>query len=224
MTMMHAAHPAPERLAALAGGDADALADRELTSHVKGCVTCDRQVLELNSIQAALADLPDLTPSRPLQLIPPVSEPVRPSGWRLAFRRAFAPIAVAGLALVLVGGLGVAGQLGSTDPVSFVRQLTSPMSAGQQLAPEEPAAAPPADNSGTGPAGGDGETGFLPTTPEPDVNSESLGNQPTERDDVQALAATALSWTYIVAIGLGLLVLAFVMWIAGAPQRIAARR
>jgi hypothetical protein len=219
--MMNAGHPAPERLAALAGADTDALADRELTSHVKGCVSCDGQVREMASIQTALADLPDLAPSRPLQLVPPVRERARPTGWRLVFRRAFAPVAIAGLALVLVGGLGVTGQFGSNDPASLLRFI-GPSSAGP--AAEQPAVAPPADNSGTGPAGGQDGAGLLPATPESDVDTESVGSQPTERDDVQTLAATALSWTYLVAIGLGLLVLAFVMWIVGAPQRIATRR
>jgi hypothetical protein len=38
MTMMHAAHPDPERLAALAGDDADARADQALAAHLTACV------------------------------------------------------------------------------------------------------------------------------------------------------------------------------------------
>lgn len=222
MTMMFsAAHPDPERLAGLAGADADALADRELTTHVKGCVACDQQVRELAAIHTALADLPDLTPSRPLQHVPPVADPARPAGWRLVFRRAFAPVAVVGLALILVGGLGAAGQFG-TDPAGLFQQVV-----GGGASAGAPAEAPAVDTSGTRPVDGqdDSGVGLLPQTPDQDFNTESTGSQPTtDRSEVQALAATTLSWVYVVAIGLGLLVLAFVLWVAGAPRRIAVRR
>ncbi|HEY7738584.1 MAG TPA: hypothetical protein VIC63_06110 [Candidatus Limnocylindria bacterium] len=219
MTMMFsAAHPDPERLAALAGADVDALADRELTTHVKGCVACDRQVRELGAMHTALADLPDLTPSRPLQFLPPAAEPARPAGWRLVFRRAFAPVAVVGLALVLVGGLGASGQFG-TDPAGVFQQIVGGASGGA------PAEAPAVDTSGTRPVDGGDGAGLLPQTPDQDFETESTGSEPaTDRGEVQTLAATTLSWVYVVATGLGLLVLAFVLWVAGKPARLAAWR
>jgi hypothetical protein len=102
-------HPDDERLSALASRDTDAIADAKLTAHVSSCIRCTGLVNELGALRLALADLPDLPPSRPLQLVPPVeADPAvdRLAGWA---RRFFAPVLVSGAALVLVGVIGTAG-------------------------------------------------------------------------------------------------------------------
>jgi len=102
-------HPDDERLSALASRDADATADARLTAHVTSCIRCTDLVNELGALRLALADLPDLKPSRPLQLVPPVEADHavdRLGGWA---RRFFAPVLVSGAALVLVGVVGTAG-------------------------------------------------------------------------------------------------------------------
>ena len=84
MTMQHRIHPDDERLAALAGGDPEVASDAALRAHVDSCDRCTDVVRELGSLRTALAELPDLVPSRPLQLLPPVAEP------RAAFPRRLA--------------------------------------------------------------------------------------------------------------------------------------
>ena len=101
-------HPDDERLSALASRDTDAIADAGLTTHVSSCIRCTELVDELGALRLALADLPDLQPSRPLQLVPPVEADHtvdRLGGWA---RRFFAPVLVSGAALVLVGVIGTA--------------------------------------------------------------------------------------------------------------------
>ena len=106
-------HPHDERLSALASGDPDAVADPALSEHVASCHRCTDTVAELGALRASLAALPDLRPHRPLQLVPPVTEP-SPSrvdgigGWA---RRFFAPVLTAGAALAMVGLVGTTAPL-----------------------------------------------------------------------------------------------------------------
>jgi hypothetical protein len=112
MTMQNDSHPDDERLAAHAGGDRDAIADPSLSAHIAACDRCGPMVEELAGLRIALAELPDLAPSRPLRLIPPVPAPAATSaGW---LRRLTAPAMAAGAALVLVGavGIGATGAIG----------------------------------------------------------------------------------------------------------------
>jgi hypothetical protein len=117
MTMPNALHPDDERLAAYAGGDADALGDRALVDHLAVCDRCRPIVDELSLLRGALAALPDIAPSRPLRLIPPVPAPAARGAGRLEWlRRLAAPAMAAGAGLVLIGAVGasgIAGQLGS---------------------------------------------------------------------------------------------------------------
>jgi hypothetical protein len=126
MTMQHQIHPDDERLAALAGGDPELGSDTALRAHVSGCDSCRASVDELTMLRAALAELPDMIPSRRLQLLPPVAEPRAASagGW---LRRLSAPIMAAGLGLVLVGAVGTSGLLNNF--------ASSASSAGQLFAP-----------------------------------------------------------------------------------------
>lgn len=109
-------HPHDERLSALASGDADAIADASLTSHVDLCARCTETVTELGALRVSLSELPDLRPSRPLRLLPTVTDAAdtagapagtadRLAGW---VRRAFAPALTAGAALAMVGLVGTA--------------------------------------------------------------------------------------------------------------------
>ena len=110
MTMHSALHPDDERLAAYAGGDADAFTDSALVEHLAACDRCRAMVEELTLLHDALAALPDLAPSRPLRLIPPVPAPaarrVGPLEW---LRRLAAPAMAAGAGLVLIGAVGASG-------------------------------------------------------------------------------------------------------------------
>lgn len=119
MTMHHALHPDHERLAAYAGGDADALADRALVEHLAACGQCRPLVEELTLLRGALAALPDLIPSRPLRLIPPIPAPaarrVGPLDW---LRRLAAPAMAAGAGLVLIGAIGSIGTSGAARDLS----------------------------------------------------------------------------------------------------------
>ena len=71
--------------------------------------TCDRcrpLVDELSLLLGALAELPDLAPSRPLRLIPPVPD-APPPARRSWLRRLTAPAMAAGAALFLIGAIGI---------------------------------------------------------------------------------------------------------------------
>jgi hypothetical protein len=229
MTMPPAAHPDPERLAALAGADADARADRALMEHVAACSACSRQVGEMGILRAALAELPDLAPSRPLQYVPPVPVPA-PSGWRVAFRRAFAPVAVAGMVLVLVGGVGATGALGPADAQRlFVLPLQQAASGPDPAQPEitddggetdgaerpATASAPPAEN---------GEAGLLGETPEPprEVGGQDAEEEPTSRD-LDAESTSTSGWMFVLAAGVGLLLVSVVLR-AASPKPVNSRR
>ena len=152
-------HPDDERLAALAGHDADAIADADLSSHVTSCDRCAALVDELGALRAALADLPDLAPSRPLRLLPtlepePASAADRLGGWA---RRFFAPVLASGAALALVGAIGTAGP-------AFIGQASGPaaasIAAGGADAAQEFAAEPSQTEAFVGaPAAGSSEEG-----------------------------------------------------------------
>src|SRR6476620_7082383 len=102
-------HPLDERLAAYADGDADVLTDATLRAHVTSCERCALVVRDLGALRIALADLPDLVPSRPLRFVPPVeAAPVAPTGFAALVRRLFAPALVAGAVLVVAGSVGMA--------------------------------------------------------------------------------------------------------------------
>jgi hypothetical protein len=231
MTMPPAAHPDPERLAALAGDDADSRADSALLDHVASCADCDRQVAEMASLRVELAQLPDLAPSRPLQLVPPVAAPA-PTGWRVAVRRAFAPVAVAGMVLLLVGGVGATGALGPSDAQRLLVFSFQPAAGPDPAQPEineddgsqtdggeRPAAtsAPPPASEGAGALG---------PTPPPTVGFDGQGaeEQPsTPRDeDLDAETTVTSGWVVVAGFGLALLLVAFLLRLV--PNRGSAQR
>jgi hypothetical protein len=136
MTMQHQIHPDDERLAALAGGDADATADAGLRAHVSACDRCGPMVADLEQLRSALAELPDLVPSRRLQLVPPapMAEPRPSGGW---LRRLAAPLVAAGFVMVAAATVGGSGALSS-------------MATGAGGAAAAPSAASSAGSSATG--------------------------------------------------------------------------
>jgi hypothetical protein len=231
MTMPNAAHPDPERLSALAGNDADARADSALVAHVTSCDACDRQVRELGSLRMALAEMPDLAPSRPLQYVPPVAASA-PSGWRVAVRRAFAPMAVAGMALLLVGGIGATGVLGPADAQQLLPLFSAarPATEGAQDsngdggAPVAPTATNPPDRGvnslGPSPLGeaAGGENGGVDEQPEPPAEEPAVQGGDTDEG-----SPVTSGWVVVAALGAGLLVLAVVLR-AAAPSRARTAR
>ena len=106
--MLNQHHPDDERLSALASRDADATADAALASHVESCARCTDLVAELGALRMSLAELPDLRPHRPLQLVPPVAAQSSADGAAGWIRRFFAPALAAGAALAMVGLVGTA--------------------------------------------------------------------------------------------------------------------
>jgi hypothetical protein len=133
MTMHHAPHPDDERLAAYAGDDADALADRALVEHLTACDRCRPMVEELTLLRGALADLPDLLPSRPLRLIPPVPAPAaRRSGPLEWLRRLAAPAMAAGAGLALVGAIGAIGSIGAAGTVADLSRMGAGSASSQE--------------------------------------------------------------------------------------------
>jgi len=230
MSMTTRAHPDPERLAALAGADPDALSDRNLSAHLADCAACDRQVRDLTALRTALSELPDLVPSRPLRLLPPVSEPQAAAGWRIAFRRAFAPLAVAGMVLLLVGGVGATGALGPADAGAFFQRLQFAAPAAMEAATGQPegtaADAGMAPDELASPEGSRGQTGALATdtpraadaTADPAESvPEVTGESDTGRDGELAMVEDRVGWILAAVAGIGLLALALVLRRSGAP-------
>ncbi len=205
MSMNSPAHPDPERLSALAEGDAEALADRGLTDHLAGCPSCTAEVRELAILRTALAELPDRMPPRPLQFVPPVPAPVS-RGWRVTVRRAFAPMVVAGMVLLLVGGVGATGVLGSDGFALFGQNAASGGA---------PAAAPEYTTTDNG-SPTDAAEGVVPGARESDMETmgSAAGNgekSPGAADELTLSAGDQTVWLVIAALGLGLLLLAFVL-------------
>lgn len=166
--MQHQIHPDDERLAALAGGDPELGSDAELRAHVSGCDTCRATIDDLTMLRSALAELPDLVPSRRLQLLPPVDEPraANAGGW---LRRLSAPIIAAGLGLVLVGAVGTSGLLNNfASSAGSAGQVFAPVGNSRQDAME-----------GAGGGAPSTQASPLPASIGPSISGRSLSSQPT---------------------------------------------
>lgn len=172
-------HPDPERLSALASHDDDATADPALTSHVTSCVRCTTLVSEIGALRASLADLPDIKPSRPLQLVPAVADAPASAGTAGWIRRLFAPMLTAGAAIAMVGLIGTAAPL-LDGMASTVFQ-----NVGQNL----DGAAVPDDAGGAPAAEGDGD-GYEPfaSSEEPTTRGEVSGEAAASPDDLESSA------------------------------------
>lgn len=227
--MQHPIHPDDERLAALAGDDPQVASDAALRAHVDSCDRCGPLVRELVALRAAMSDLPDLVPSRPLQLLPPVTgpQPAARGGW---LRRLAAPAMAAGFVLVIVGAIGSSG-------FSLMGMASSAGASAQ--APE--AAAPSAMAGGAGASSGeapsldDGESfarsqsataSGSDNAPQPSRRSlgEPTGEEvapPADRGgsgDLFAAADPRLPWLVVLALGVGLLVAGIYLRFAQQPR------
>jgi anti-sigma factor RsiW len=128
MTMDPMTHPDDTRLAALADNEPEARTDGALMAHVGDCAQCSTTVAELRALQSALSELPDMVPSRPLRLLPPVAEPEGPRvGLFGTVRRLAVPALAMGLLLIVVGAVGSPGSLkgGSAGAAPVMGELAS---------------------------------------------------------------------------------------------------
>jgi len=234
--MLNQDHPDDERLSALASLETDATSDATLTAHVSSCDRCTDLTSELGALRLALADLPDMKPSRPLQLLPPVeshgSRVDRVGDWA---RRFFAPVLAAGAAVAMVGVVGTAAPA--------LDQLASGPSADR--AATEEVAAPQASAGAGSEAGGEpaglsasadtlGSTGGSVTgesddaaDASPRVNDygtaadsqrDALGEGMDEAETSQQAASERSPWPMVLFTGVALMVGAVLLrWIL-APR------
>ncbi len=211
-------HPHDERLSALASGDPEAVADSVLSEHVSSCHRCTDTVAELGALRASLADLPDLRPNRPLQLLPPVTdaEPSRADrvgGWA---RRFFAPVLTAGAALAMVGLVGttaplLGGMASQAGGAADTAEMAAPDATSQRLSN---------DGFGTTDAAGSegGESGEEPAALRPlatQVDGETLDAAGSDGDQAAPTVPLERSvWPMVLFTGVALMVAAALLrWI-----------
>ena len=222
-------HPEDGRLSALASSDEEAIADEGLTSHVSTCDRCTEIVTELGALRASLADLPDLRPHRPLQLLPPVADARAAGGAAGWARRLFAPALTAGAAIAMVGLVGTASPL-----LQGAASGQSPFMAGQDAA--EGAAAESLEQrvltSAAAPAAGEGytdETGEEPGASAGELDGQTSAEREspsTEEesayrpedsegsDEARQLPAERSPWPMLLFTGIALMVAAALLrWI-----------
>lgn len=198
--MMNLHHPDDERLSALASRDDDAVADPALTSHVDSCARCTDLLDELGALRVSLADLPDLRPHRPLQLVPPVADEHATDGAGGWMRRVFGPVLAAGAALAMVG------LVGTTTP-ALDNMASGAGAVFDDVGGDLDAAAPEAGSDGEAreSAAGDGGVTTLQSQPE-----EAVEHEPMTRD----LPAERSPWPMVLFTGVALMIgAALLRWI-----------
>lgn len=226
MTMPHP-HPDDERLAAYAGGDADALADRALAEHLTACDRCRPLVDELSLLRDALAELPDLAPSRPLRLIPPVPAAPATSSRGSWLRRLTAPAMAAGAGLVLVGAIGV----GATGGIGgFFGEAASGIFAnvgdnlqGDGASEREGVPAAGADSPAIAPEDTTGSNGYQRSTPPRTVASSPPSAPQASFDDgkveeLNAESSPEQPWLTLLIAGAGLFVISAALRVSISPR------
>jgi hypothetical protein len=198
--MMNLHHPDDERLSALASRDDDAIADAALSSHVASCARCTELLDEIGALRASLADLPDLRPHRPLQLLPPVTDEHATDGAAGWIRRVFGPVLAAGAALAMVGVVGTAAPA--------LQGMASGGQIFQNVGANLDAAAPGAESDSgdrESTAGEDGGVTTLQSQPE-----EAVELEPMNRD----LPAERSPWPMVLFTGVALMIgAALLRWI-----------
>jgi hypothetical protein len=230
MTMQNPSHPDDERLAAYAGGDRDAVADPSLSAHVGACDRCGPMVDELAGLRLALAELPDLAPSRPLRLIPPVPTAPGPRptplGW---LRRLAGPAMAAGAGLVLIGAIGL-GQSGAvTDLFGKAASGGSLQAAGasEREAAASAANLPGAYSPGTPMATSNETRGTTDSaaSAEPPSTEFSHGSSPApvsegpgRTEHLSGGSSSAQPWLTLLIAGTAVFVLATVLRFSIAPR------
>ena len=216
-------HPHDERLSALASGDPDAVADAALSEHVASCDRCTETVAELGALRASLAELPDLAPHRPLQLLPPVadgdpSRVDRVGGWA---RQLFAPLLTAGAALALVGLVGTTGLpvLGGASSGAAPQELSAESGDTNANAPAAGGAAASADPATLG-AEDAGEEPERAAGEPAESERQLIGGQDSAGSDNERLAFTEERsvWPMVLFAGVALMIAAALLrWIL-APR------
>lgn len=220
MTMQNLPHPDDERLAAYAGGDSDALGDRALAAHLTACDRCGPLVDELSLLRGVLAELPDLAPSRPLRLIPPVPAPAETSNRGSWLRRLTAPAMTAGAGLVLVGAIGV----GSTGAIgSFFGQAASGIFAnvgdnlqGAAASEREGVPAAGADSPSLAPEDTTGSAGHERSSPPstPQASSDEGG----KAEELNEESSPEQPWLTLLIAGAGLFVISAALRVSISPR------
>jgi hypothetical protein len=199
-------HPDDEVLAAYAADEADAVADPALTDHLAACERCGEVIADVRALRASLADLPDVRPHRPLQLLPPVDEPVRSDGLVTWVRRLFAPVMAAGATLALVGAVGTASP-------AALESVSMDFGAGEaQERTADSAAQPSAAGEAPAEAGADDNEIMTLATP----GAEAAGDEEASADPfANALPAERSPWPMVlftgVALALGALLLRWIV-------------
>jgi len=212
--MLNHDHPDDERLSALAAGDTEATDDATLRAHVTSCDRCADAVSELTILRAALADLPDIAPHRPLRILPPVEADAPGAADRLGLwaRRLFAPALTAGAALAMVGVVGTAlptlgGQGAAGGAASAPSERTATLDADDSAVPEIAAPFATEDAATEEFGGGDATTlGVDDESVEEDVARET--------GQADALSAERSPWPMVLFAGVALMIgAALLRWI-----------
>jgi hypothetical protein len=215
--MLNQGHPDDERLSALAAGDTEATDDATLRAHVTSCDRCADAVRELGVLRAALADLPDIAPHRPLRLLPPVEADAPSAADRLGLwaRRLFAPALTAGAALAMVGVIGTAlpsfgGQASSGGAAPEERSaLEASAPAAADASAAELAAPFATEEAATGAAGGGEDATTLGV--EDEATDDDVAR---DADGVDALFAERSPWPMLLFAGVALMISAALLrWI-----------
>lgn len=217
--MLNQNHPDDEQLSALASHDTDATTDATLTTHVFSCDRCTELVSELGALRTALADLPDVQPSRPLRLLPPVEAKAsgidRLGGWA---RRFFAPVLAAGAAVAMVGVVGTAApalnqaDIGPQGDSAAAEEFAIP---GASAAGREPTTLDTAGESDGGAFTGASEPSpqVVERSEAVDEGASIFGGDGLEAPD-QAVSAERSPWPMVLFAGVALMIAALLMrWI-----------
>jgi hypothetical protein len=221
MTMQNPPHPDDELLAAYAGDEPEARADPSLASHVSTCDRCGPLVAELSLLRTALAQLPDVAPSRALRLIPPVPAPAAPATRGSWLRRLTAPAMAAGAALVLVGAVGI----GLSGPASglFSQAASAPKEAAATDQAKVPVAAgsPPTLVPGDMSSGGTEDRSTR--EPGPAASAQAPAPKPTGAEagrtgDLGKRSATEQPWLTLLIAGAGLLGISVALRFSLSPR------
>jgi hypothetical protein len=207
-------HPLDERLAAYADGDADVLTDGTLRAHVAACERCALVVRDLGALRSALADLPDLVPSRPLRFVPPVEAPAAAStGFAGLVRRLFAPALVAGAVLVVAGSVGMAAPtatalLSGKAGAAAASDMSNDSSAEGVTAGQ---ASPPGNAYGPGsPSRAGGDSG-VPVPQAGGGSSVPLSGGASGRDDSGATPSAPMPWLAVTIIGAAIVIASLIV-------------
>jgi hypothetical protein len=228
MTMPNASHPDDERLAAYADADRNVVNDRSLGEHLAGCARCSDLVADLTSLRSALAELPDIAPSRPLRLLPPAPVVSVSRGGMPWLRWLVAPTIAAGIGLVLVGGVGVGtAGLFRQSGANLLGEAAGG-SPGASSAAQQPAAdgssTVPMDRGNPSPAAFGGRTSQVPSpnsvAPSPShvpVTIGQGGDKSTNRETSPTPPA-AITWLLVLVAGVALILVGLVLRFSLQPR------